>query len=114
MRRRPERAARARDGGFAQRGGMAHRRALTLGDTAPMRSHEQTVGSRERPRIIALFGPTGVGKTAIAVALAGLLRAQGEDPVAVSADALQVYEGLQTLTGAATWALVTRWVWDAA
>jgi tRNA dimethylallyltransferase len=53
-------------------------------------------------RIIALFGPTGVGKTAIAVALAGLLRARGEDPVAVSADALQVYTGLETLTGVAS------------
>jgi tRNA dimethylallyltransferase len=52
-------------------------------------------------RIIALFGPTGVGKTAIAVALAGLLRARREDPVAVSADALQVYAGLETLTGVA-------------
>ena len=52
--------------------------------------------------LIALFGPTGVGKTAVAVAIAGLLRAQGEDPVAVSADALQVYEGLETLTGVAT------------
>jgi tRNA dimethylallyltransferase len=58
-----------------------------------------------RPRgfeVIALFGPTGVGKTAIAVALAELLRARGEDPVAVSADALQVYVGLETLTGAAS------------
>jgi tRNA dimethylallyltransferase len=53
-------------------------------------------------RIIALFGPTGVGKTAIAVALAGLLREDGEDPVAVSADALQVYAGIETLTGVAT------------
>ena len=53
-------------------------------------------------RIIALFGPTGVGKTAVAVALAGLLRARGEDPVAVSADALQVYSGLETLTGVAS------------
>jgi len=52
--------------------------------------------------VIALFGPTGVGKTAIAVALAGLLRARGEDPVAVSADALQVYSGLETLTGVAS------------
>ncbi|HWJ50517.1 MAG TPA: tRNA (adenosine(37)-N6)-dimethylallyltransferase MiaA [Solirubrobacteraceae bacterium] len=50
-------------------------------------------------RIIALFGPTGVGKTAVAVALAELLRARGEDPVAVSADALQVYAGIETLTG---------------
>jgi tRNA dimethylallyltransferase len=53
-------------------------------------------------RIIAVFGPTGVGKTAVAVALAELLRAQGEDPVAVSADALQVYAGLETLTGVAS------------
>jgi tRNA dimethylallyltransferase len=52
--------------------------------------------------VIALFGPTGVGKTAIAVALAELLRAHGEDPVAVSADALQVYAGLETLTGVAS------------
>jgi tRNA dimethylallyltransferase len=53
-------------------------------------------------RVIALFGPTGVGKTAVAVALAELLRGRGEDPVAVSADALQVYAGLETLTGVAT------------
>jgi tRNA dimethylallyltransferase len=53
-------------------------------------------------RLIALFGPTGVGKTAVAVALAGLLREAGEDPVAVSADALQVYTGLETLTGVAS------------
>jgi len=54
------------------------------------------------PRVFALFGPTGVGKTDIAVALAGELRERGEDPVAVSADALQVYEGLETLTGVAS------------
>jgi tRNA dimethylallyltransferase len=52
--------------------------------------------------VVALFGPTGVGKTAVAIALAERLRGRGEDPVAVSADALQVYRGLQTLTGAAT------------
>jgi tRNA dimethylallyltransferase len=54
------------------------------------------------PTIVALFGPTGVGKTAVAIALAERLREKGEDPVAVSADALQVYQGLETLTGAAT------------
>lgn len=54
------------------------------------------------PTIVALFGPTGVGKTAVAIALAERLRAAGEDPVAVSADALQIYKGLETLTGAAT------------
>jgi tRNA dimethylallyltransferase len=52
--------------------------------------------------VLALFGPTGVGKTAVAIAVAERLRADGEDPVAVSADALQVYRGLETLTGAAT------------
>jgi tRNA dimethylallyltransferase len=57
--------------------------------------------SADARRIIALFGPTGVGKTAVAVAVAELLRGQGEDPVAVSADALQVYVGLETLTGVA-------------
>jgi tRNA dimethylallyltransferase len=51
--------------------------------------------------VIALFGPTGVGKTAVAIALAELLRGRGEDPLAVSADALQVYRGLELLTGAA-------------
>jgi tRNA dimethylallyltransferase len=54
-------------------------------------------------QIIALFGPTGVGKTDVALALAALLRARGEErPVAVSADALQVYAGLETLTGVAS------------
>ncbi len=55
-----------------------------------------------RARVIAIFGPTGVGKTAIAIALAERLRAAGERPVAVSADALQVYAGLETLTGVAS------------
>ena len=54
------------------------------------------------PTVVALFGPTGVGKTAVAIALADRLRADGEDPVAVSADALQIYRGLETLTGAAS------------
>lgn len=53
------------------------------------------------PAILAIFGPTGVGKTALAHALADRLRARGERPVAVSADALQVYAGLTVLTGAA-------------
>ena len=52
--------------------------------------------------MIALFGPTGVGKTDVALALADRLRARGERPVAVSADALQVYRGLEVLTGVAS------------
>jgi tRNA dimethylallyltransferase len=53
-------------------------------------------------RVIGIFGPTGVGKTGVAIALAELLRERGEDPVAVNCDALQVYEGLEVLTGTAT------------
>jgi tRNA dimethylallyltransferase len=52
--------------------------------------------------VIAIFGPTGVGKTGVAIELAEALRARGEDPVAISCDALQVYEGLSVLTGVAT------------
>jgi tRNA dimethylallyltransferase len=58
--------------------------------------------------IIALFGPTGVGKTGVAIALADLLRVRKERPIAISADALQVYRGLETLTGSATAAERTR------
>jgi tRNA dimethylallyltransferase len=54
----------------------------------------------EHQEVLALFGPTGIGKTAVAIALARRLTELGEQPVAVSADALQVYAGLETLTGA--------------
>jgi len=54
------------------------------------------------PAVLAVFGPTGVGKTALALALAQRLRARGDRPVAVSADALQVYADLPILTGAAS------------
>lgn len=53
-------------------------------------------------RVVAIFGPTGVGKTGVAVALAELLRERGEDPVAINCDALQIYAGLEVLTGTAT------------
>jgi tRNA dimethylallyltransferase len=52
--------------------------------------------------VIGIFGPTGVGKTGVAISLAEKLRERGEDPVAVNCDALQVYEGLEVLTGTAT------------
>ena len=52
--------------------------------------------------VLAIFGPTGVGKTGVAIALADLLRERGEDPVAINCDALQVYAGLGVLTGAAS------------
>jgi len=51
--------------------------------------------------LISVFGPTGSGKTAVAIELAGLLRDRGEDPVAVNCDSIQVYRGLEVLSGAA-------------
>jgi tRNA dimethylallyltransferase len=53
-------------------------------------------------RILALFGPTAIGKTGVAIAVAERLRERGEDPVAVNCDSIQVYRGLETLSGAAT------------
>ncbi len=53
------------------------------------------------PSVLALFGPTGVGKTDVAIALAQRIRARGGHPVAIAADALQVYAGLEILTGVA-------------
>jgi tRNA dimethylallyltransferase len=52
-------------------------------------------------RVLAVFGPTAVGKTGVAIAVADNLRERGEDPVAVNCDSIQVYRGLETLSGAA-------------
>lgn len=52
------------------------------------------------PQIAAIFGPTGVGKTDIAIALADQLRDSGERPVAVSVDSMQVYREIPIITGA--------------
>lgn len=52
--------------------------------------------------VIAIFGPTAAGKTGVAIELADLLRERGEDPVAVNCDSIQVYAGLEILSGAAT------------
>jgi tRNA dimethylallyltransferase len=51
--------------------------------------------------LIAVFGPTAVGKTGVAVAVAERLRERGEDPVAVNCDSIQVYRGLEVLSCAA-------------
>jgi tRNA dimethylallyltransferase len=51
--------------------------------------------------VLAIFGPTAVGKTAVAIEVAKLLRGRGEVPAAVNCDSIQVYEGLETLSGAA-------------
>jgi tRNA dimethylallyltransferase len=52
-------------------------------------------------QVLALFGPTAVGKTGVAIAVAETLRGRSEDPVAVNCDSIQVYRGLETLSGAA-------------
>jgi tRNA dimethylallyltransferase len=51
-------------------------------------------------KILALFGPTAVGKTGVALAVADRLRERGEDPVAVNCDSIQVYRGLEVLSAA--------------
>jgi tRNA dimethylallyltransferase len=52
-------------------------------------------------QILAIFGPTAVGKTGVAIELARVLRRRGEDPVAVNCDSIQIYQGLEILSGAA-------------
>jgi tRNA dimethylallyltransferase len=52
--------------------------------------------------VLALFGPTAAGKTGVAIAAAELLRERGEDPVAVNCDSIQVYRGLEIISGAAS------------
>jgi len=52
--------------------------------------------------LVAICGPTAVGKTSVAIALAETLRERGEDPVAVSCDAIQLYRGLELISGAPT------------
>jgi tRNA dimethylallyltransferase len=52
-------------------------------------------------RVLAIFGPTAVGKTGVAVAVAERLRGRGEDPAAISCDSIQVYRGLEVVSGAA-------------
>ena len=54
------------------------------------------------PELLAVFGPTAVGKTSIAVEMARILRQGGKDSVGVNCDSIQVYEGLEVLSGAPT------------
>ncbi|MBN8868075.1 MAG: tRNA (adenosine(37)-N6)-dimethylallyltransferase MiaA [Solirubrobacterales bacterium] len=52
--------------------------------------------------MVAIFGPTAIGKTSVALALAEELRSRGEDPVAINCDSIQVYRGLDLISGAAS------------
>ena len=51
--------------------------------------------------VVALFGPTAVGKTAVAIELARLIAGSGGEAVAVNCDSIQVYRGLEVISGAA-------------
>ncbi|HET9119076.1 MAG TPA: tRNA (adenosine(37)-N6)-dimethylallyltransferase MiaA [Solirubrobacterales bacterium] len=51
-------------------------------------------------KVLALFGPTAVGKTGVAIAVSERLRGRGENPVAVNCDSIQVYRGLEVLSAA--------------
>ena len=109
-RHQPHRRDQAAGPHQAQQGGQlrGRRRAgrVRRGRDRRRATSQTLAGSRRSPSRssferagLAIFGPTGVGKTGVAVALAELLRERGEDPVAISCDALQVYEGLGVLTG---------------
>jgi tRNA dimethylallyltransferase len=50
--------------------------------------------------VIALFGPTGIGKTGISIELADLLSERSIGSVAINCDAIQVYKGLEIISGA--------------
>jgi tRNA dimethylallyltransferase len=53
-----------------------------------------------KPFVVGLFGPTGVGKTGVAIELAELIEGGGGRAVAVNCDSMQVYDGLQVISGA--------------
>jgi tRNA dimethylallyltransferase len=59
------------------------------------------------PRVIAIFGPTGSGKTAVAEALAERIPAR-----LVSADAMQVYRGVPILTNQSDHATELVGIWE--
>ena len=101
----PARAHPAQQGGELRRGGRAGRVRGGRDRLGHLADAERRLGAAALPpslTVLAIFGPTGVGKTGVAIALAERLRAAGEDPVAINCDALQVYEGLEVLTGAAS------------
>lgn len=52
------------------------------------------------PRVLALFGPTGVGKTEVAIELGKHLSRNGSGAVAINCDSMQVYSGIGLLAGA--------------
>ena len=56
----------------------------------------------QSPSVLAVFGPTSVGKSEVAVALSERLAKAGQQSVLVGADSMQLYEGLSIISGAAS------------
>lgn len=56
----------------------------------------------QSPSVLAVFGPTSVGKSEVAVALSERLAKAGRQSVLVGADSMQLYEGLSIISGAAS------------
>lgn len=56
-------------------------------------------GELQGPRVVALFGPTGAGKTDVAAELGGLLEEASSRAVAINCDSMQVYAEMPVLTG---------------
>jgi tRNA dimethylallyltransferase len=65
-------------------------------------STDRSTSQGSEASVIALCGPTSAGKTGVAIAMAEQFRAWGLDPVAVNCDSIQVYRGLEVISGAAT------------
>ena len=96
------RATTRRSTSRASRSRATSRRCEITGATSTTLSGEESLVAACLPDVVAIFGPTGVGKTEIAVELAELLRARARTRSRVSADAIAVYEGLDVLAAKPT------------
>jgi len=60
------------------------------------------LGADQEVQVLALFGPTSVGKSEVAVVLSERLAANGRRSVIIGADSMQLYDGLPLVSGAAS------------
>ena len=65
-------------------------------------SNDAGTAAIQSPSVLAVFGPTSVGKSEVAVALSERLAKAGQRSVLVGADSMQLYEGLSIISGAAS------------
>lgn len=68
----------------------------------PSRPNVPAVNSRRPPFALAVVGPTGTGKTALALAVARRWAERGQSAEAISVDSMQVYRGMDIGTAKAT------------